>query len=200
MDHLACFVGGMLMLGSRTLPTAEVDPYWETLAAEIGETCYEMYRRMPTGLSPEYVLFKPEASGEKADMVTPQDAPHNLLRPEAIETLYYLHYYTGDPKYRRWAYEMFSAFQKHCKTRFGYSAVADVRKVPATFKDSQESFWLAETLKYFYLIFAPRNALSLEDGGRRGHRQYTTRAARRGCRCWPEQVSRGGAGSRGLLD
>lgn len=161
MDHLACFVGGMLMLGSRTLPAAEVDPHWETLAAEIGETCYEMYRRMPTGLSPEYVLFKPES--DKADMVTPQDAPHNLLRPEAIETLYYLHYYTGDPKYRRWAYEMFSAFQKHCKTRFGYSAVADVRKVPAAFKDSQESFWLAETLKYFYLIFAPRNALSLEE-------------------------------------
>jgi hypothetical protein len=27
----------------------------------------------------------------------------------------------------------------------------------------QESFWLGETLKYFYLIFAPRNTVNLED-------------------------------------
>ena len=26
-----------------------------------------------------------------------------------------MHYYTGDPKYRRWAWEMFSAIRKHCK-------------------------------------------------------------------------------------
>jgi mannosyl-oligosaccharide alpha-1,2-mannosidase len=162
MDHLTCFVGGMLMLGSNTLPRGEVNPYWVQLAADVGETCYEMYRRTPTGLSPEYTLFRTE-NGAGADMAVPQDAPHNLLRPEAIETLYYLHYYTGDPKYRRWAYEMFSAFQKHCKVRFGYSAIGDVRKQPPTPKDSQESFWLAETLKYFYLIFAPRNTLSLEE-------------------------------------
>merc|ERR1711948_148000 len=103
-----------------------------------------------------YTLFHTQ-NGASADMSIPNDGAHNLLRPEAIEAIYYMHYYTGDPKYRRWAYEMFSALNRHCKTRYGYSAVADVRKNPVRHKDSQESFWLAETLKYFYLIFAPRN-------------------------------------------
>jgi len=41
--------------------------------------------------------------------------------------------------------------------------LADVRKSSPTKRDSQESFWLAETLKYFYLIFSPRSTLSLEE-------------------------------------
>merc|ERR1711920_534919 len=130
-------------------------------AAEITKTCYEMYRRSPTGLSPEYVTFRLDSRDN--DMNIPQDAPHNLLRPEAAEAIYYMHYYTGDPKYRRWAHEMFDAFNKHCRVRYGYSAVADVRANPVRHKDNQESFWLAETLKYFYLVFAPRNTLNLDE-------------------------------------
>jgi len=162
MDHLACFVAGMLMMGSQTLPPDEVDPRWKGVAAEVTRTCYEMYRRSPTGLSPEYVVFNTNAQGE-ADMSIPMDAPHNLLRPEAAEAIYYMWYYTGDPKYRRWAAEMFAAFNKHCKVRYGFSAIADVRQNPVRHRDSQESFWLAETLKYFYLIFAPRSTLNLEE-------------------------------------
>lgn len=162
MDHLACFVSGMLVMGARTLPTAEVDPRWEETAGELARTCYEMYRRSPTGLSPEYVVFRPEQVGE-SDMQTPGDAPHNLLRPEAAEALYYMHYYTGDPKYRRQAHEMMQAFESNCKSRFGYSSVRDVRQHPPRHSDSMESFWLAETLKYLFLIFAPRSALSLEE-------------------------------------
>jgi hypothetical protein len=33
-------------------------------------------------------------------MTIPDDAAHNLLRPETVEGLYYLWYYSGDPKYR----------------------------------------------------------------------------------------------------
>jgi len=161
MDHLACFVAGMLMLGSRTLPKEEVNPRWEEIAAGITETCYQMYKRTPTGLSPEYVVFNMQSKDN--DMSIPMDAPHNLLRPEAAEAIYYMWYFTGDPKYRKWAAQMFSAFEKHTKVRFGYSAVADVRRNPVRHRDSQESFWLAETLKYFYLIFAPRNTLNLEE-------------------------------------
>jgi len=162
MDHLACFVAGMLMMGSRTLPPEEVDPGWEPLAAEITETCYQMYKRSPSGLSAEYYVFNMNGPSP-GDMQIPNDAPHNLLRPEAAEAIYYMHYYTGDPKYRRMAYEMFSGFQRHCKAKYGYSAVGDVRGKPPRHKDSQESFWLAETLKYFYLIFAPRDTLNLEE-------------------------------------
>lgn len=162
MDHLACFVAGMLMLGSRTLPKHEVDPRWEPFAAELTRTCYEMYVRTPTGLSPEYVTFDLGAP-QGRDMGIPNDAPHNLLRPEAAEAVYYMWYYTGDPKYRQWGHQMFAPFLKYCKTTFGFSAVSDVRRKPPPMRDSQESFWLAETLKYFYLIFSPRNTLNLEE-------------------------------------
>ncbi|CAE8702683.1 unnamed protein product, partial [Polarella glacialis] len=139
-----------------------VDPRWEPFAADLTRTCYEMYVRAPSGLSPEYVHFNVNG-GEGHDMSIPGDAPHNLLRPEAAEAIYYMWYYTGDPKYRAWAHQMFVPFTKYAKARFGFSAVADVRLVPPPQRDSQESFWLAETLKYFYLIFAPRSTISLEE-------------------------------------
>lgn len=102
------------MLGSRTLPAEEVDSRWEPLAVEITETCYQMYRRTRTGLSPEFVDFDMNAM-HGADIMVPRSAPHNLLRPEAAEAIYYMWYYTGDPKYRRMAHEMFTGFQKYCK-------------------------------------------------------------------------------------
>eukprot|EP00971_Amphidinium_carterae_P066769 1322143-Amphidinium_carterae.1 len=103
----------MLVLGARTLPAEEVDPRWEQIASGIAHTCYEMYRRSPTGLGPEYAVFQPTKTSD--DMSFPKDGSHNLLRPEAIEALYYMHYYTRDPKYRVWAAEMFHAFNKHAK-------------------------------------------------------------------------------------
>mmetsp|Transcript_1529 Transcript_1529/g.4487 ORF Transcript_1529/g.4487 Transcript_1529/m.4487 type:complete len:515 (-) Transcript_1529:178-1722(-) len=162
MDHLACFVAGMLMEGSRKLPKAEVDPRWEPTAAALTETCYQFYERSPCGLSPELFVFHIDRQ-PPSDMSIPSNAPQNLLRPEAAEAIFYMHYYTGDEKYRRMATEMWSAFQKNSKSQYGFSAVVDVRQNPPTQSDKQESFWLAETLKYFYLIFAPEGTLNLED-------------------------------------
>ncbi|CAJ1457019.1 unnamed protein product [Effrenium voratum] len=96
-------------------------------------------------------------------MSIPGDAPQNLLRPEAAEAVWYMWYYTGDPKYRQWGHEMFLPFLKYSKAKFGFTAIGDVRKRNPPKRDSQESFWLGETLKYFYLIFAPRSTLNLED-------------------------------------
>jgi len=154
MDHLACFVAGMLMMGARELPPEEVDPHWEPTAAALAETCYEMYRRTATGLSPEYVIFRPDRASPD-DMAIPHDAPHNLLRPEAAEALYYMHYYTGDPKYRRWAGEILEAIEEHANTTYGYSAVDDVTKEHPKQMDVMETFFLAETMKYLYLTFVP---------------------------------------------
>jgi len=162
MDHLACFVAGMLMLGSRTLPEAEVDPRWEPTAVGLTDTCYQFYKRSPSGLSPEQFLFDLDKQPPD-DMIIHNGAPQNLLRPEAAEAIFYLHYYTGDEKYLRMAAEMWSAFQNNSKAQYGYSAVEDVRQSPPMQSDSQESFWLAETLKYFYLIFAPSGTLDLDE-------------------------------------
>lgn len=154
MDHLACFAGGMLVYGARTVPQKQADGRWEPLAAEITETCYQMYHRQPSHLAPECVQFHPQKK-QGNDMSVWKDASHYLLRPETAEAIFYMFYYTGDPKYRRMAGEIMEAIEEHTKTTYGYSAVSDVRQPKPHQKDEMESFFLAETLKYLYLTFVP---------------------------------------------
>jgi mannosidase alpha-like ER degradation enhancer 2 len=82
------------------------------------------------------------------------------LRPEIIESTYYLYHYTGDPEYRRMGEKMFDDFVKYCRAEAGYAALADViSKQPL---DEMQSFVLAETFKYFYLLFAPPETLQFD--------------------------------------
>ncbi|KAF4671690.1 Mannosyl-oligosaccharide 1,2-alpha-mannosidase IB [Perkinsus chesapeaki] len=162
MEHLTCFIGGNLMLGARTLPRERVDPRWEKWARDITETCHQMYARSKTGLGPEVAEFNMHAAkGEDLHYKT-ADA-HYILRPEVIESIFYMHYFTGDPKYRVWAHEMMSALNKHAKVEYGYSAVYNINEIPAKTKNEQESFFTAETLKYLYLTLAPRHVLNLDE-------------------------------------
>jgi len=82
-------------------------------------------------------------------------AAHYLLRPETAEAIFYMFYWTGDPKYRRMAGLIIDAIEEHCKTTFGYSAVSDVRSIRPQLKNEMETFFIAETLKYLYLTFVP---------------------------------------------
>jgi len=164
MDHLACFVGGMLIYGARELKPEEVDVRWEQTGRQITETCYEMYKRQPTHLAPEATRFNPQGA-QGQDMGAWNNAGQYLLRPEAAEAIFYMFYHTGDPKYRRWAGEIMEAIEKNCRTTYGYSAVSDVRRSPTAQRNEMETFFLAETLKYLYLTFLPnpRAVLNLDD-------------------------------------
>jgi mannosidase alpha-like ER degradation enhancer 2 len=82
------------------------------------------------------------------------------LRPEIIESTYYLYHYTGDPEYRRIGEKMFDDFVKYCRAEAGYAALADV--VSKQQLDEMQSFVLAETFKYFYLLFAPPETLQFD--------------------------------------
>jgi mannosidase alpha-like ER degradation enhancer 2 len=82
------------------------------------------------------------------------------LRPEIVESTYYLYHYTGDPKYRQKGEKMFDDFVRYCRTESGYAAVADVTNKQQL--DEMESFVLAETFKYFYLLFAPPGTLEFD--------------------------------------
>src|SRR5213079_2591877 len=79
------------------------------------------------------------------------------LRPEIMESTYYLYHSTGDGQYRQMGEKMFNDFVKYCRTDGGYAALADV--VTKRQRDEMESFVLAETFKYFYLLFAPPKTL-----------------------------------------
>jgi len=104
-----------------------------------------MYARSKSGLSPEYVKFD-DARQDFAD----GNAPYYILRPETVETFFILHHLTRDPVYREWGWEIFQAIEEHCKTEAGYAAIRDVHTMEQD--DRMESFFLAETLKYLYLL------------------------------------------------
>lgn len=84
-------------------------------------------------------------------------SPGYALRPEIIESAYYLWHYTGDTRYRAMGREFFEDFVRHTRSEVGFAALKDVRS--KTKEDSMETFVFAETFKYFYLLFAPKSAL-----------------------------------------
>src|SRR6266581_4714531 len=86
--------------------------------------------------------------------------PAYHLRPEIVESTYYLYHYTRDAQYRRIGEKLFNDFVRFCRTDAGYAALADV--VTKQQSDEMESFALAETFKYFYLLFAPPATLDFD--------------------------------------
>jgi glycosyl hydrolase family 47 len=86
-------------------------------------------------------------------------SPGYQLRPEIIESAYYLNFFTKDPRYQEMGSGFILSLVRYCKTDAGYAALSNVET--KTKRDSMESYFLAETLKYLYLLFAPRETLDL---------------------------------------
>jgi mannosyl-oligosaccharide alpha-1,2-mannosidase len=57
-----------------------------------------------------------------------------ILRPEAIESVFYMYRITGDQYWRDRGWEMFTAVQAHTSTVLGYSAIDDVTKAAPELK------------------------------------------------------------------
>ena len=70
---------------------------------------------------------------------------------------------TGEDYWREKGWEMFQAIEKHTNATFGGSAISDVMSENPLPLDEMESFWLAETLKYFFLLFSEPDLVSLDD-------------------------------------
>ncbi|KJR84282.1 mannosyl-oligosaccharide alpha-1,2-mannosidase [Sporothrix schenckii 1099-18] len=85
-----------------------------------------------------------------------------ILRPEAIESVFILYRLTGDATLMDRAWGMFESIVKVTQTSIAHTAVDDCTQPLETWADSMESFWLAETLKYFYLIFEDPQVVSLD--------------------------------------
>lgn len=87
-----------------------------------------------------------------------------ILRPEAIESVFILYRTTGRPDLLDTAWAMFTAIDEMTSTTLANSAVHDVTE-PGTpvASDSMESFWMGETLKYFFLIFSEEQLVDLDE-------------------------------------
>ncbi|KAI1311608.1 mannosyl-oligosaccharide alpha-1,2-mannosidase [Mortierella claussenii] len=187
MDHLVCFLGGTMALASTDGHALDDEnpafsrSHFSTLQEEdfrIGEeltkSCYEMYRQTETGLAPEIVYWvqkEEQIRGKTAlqhasgsDFIINDRDGHNWLRPETVESLFYLWRLTGDEKYRNWGWSIFESMEKYSKVASGgYSSIHDIRrKDNLVFSDKMETFFLAETLKYFYLLFGSDDVLPLD--------------------------------------
>jgi mannosidase alpha-like ER degradation enhancer 2 len=160
--HLADDAGGELWYGHADMETGRrtattygaLDAFFPAVLALSGDTArarrlqassLKMWRAH--GIEPErlnYRTMKVESAGYP-------------LRPEIVESTYYLQRLTGERRYLREGAELFEDFVRHCRTDVAYAALASVETKEK--RDNMESFLFAETFKYFYLLFAPPETL-----------------------------------------
>ncbi|KAH7383218.1 mannosyl-oligosaccharide 1,2-alpha-mannosidase IC [Pyrenochaeta sp. MPI-SDFR-AT-0127] len=191
IQHLACFTGGMLALGSKLFE----NPTHLEYARRVTDSCVWAYTHAPNSIMPEtFTMLACSSShpSHNADDCTfdpnvwpPQQFPgfervldaRYVLRPEAIESVFYMYRITGEQKYQDIAWDMFQAIERHTRTDFANAAIQDVTlkvdkggdggtengRKDLEKDNSMESFWLAETLKYFYLIFSAPEVISLDE-------------------------------------
>jgi len=88
------------------------------------------------------------------------ETTYSILRPEVLETFYYLYQATGDQQWRDWGWQVFRALRGYLRSPDGaYFSAEDVmhaRPLGSWVRESKrmESFWFGETLKYLYLLFS----------------------------------------------
>jgi mannosyl-oligosaccharide alpha-1,2-mannosidase len=182
-EHLSCFLGGMFAMGSKVLPAKYFGQETHMMIGrKLTNGCVWAYRTTPSGIMPENLVTLACTSVHKCTWnetlwldKKPKDIPNSakgyvgapskgyLLRPEAIESVFYMYRITGDNHWQDVAWEMFQSIEKATRAEYGNAALEDVfQKIPSK-KDNMESFWLAETLKYFYLIFSEPELVSLDE-------------------------------------
>ncbi|RDL38774.1 alpha-1,2-Mannosidase [Venustampulla echinocandica] len=189
LQHLACFTGGMVAIAGKLFnrPEDVAD------GARLASGCVWAYENTVSGIMPETFTTVPcknrskcpwntktwlnaidSAGNEEAlrdkiryskvapGMVAIQDGRY-LLRPEAIESVFILHRITADPQWAESGWKMFKAIQAHTKTEIAHSAIENVMESFPEKVDEMESFWLAETLKYFYLLYSKPSVVNLDE-------------------------------------
>ena len=117
-------------------------------ARDLFESCSLMWSLC--GAAPEQINF---INMEVKD-------PGYPLRPETIESAYYLYHFTGDTTYRRMGRIFFNDIVRACRTDAGYAALQDITTKQKA--DAMESFFFAETMKYLFLLFAPPETLRFD--------------------------------------
>ncbi|MCI0692497.1 glycoside hydrolase family 47 protein [candidate division KSB1 bacterium] len=116
-------------------------------AKRLQASCYKMWTAF--GIEPEQLDY--------TTMKVTAGVYH--LRPEIIESAYYLYHFTKESRYLEMGRVFLDNLVRYCKTDAGYAALQNVETKEK--KDEMESFFLAETLKYLYLLFAPPETIDL---------------------------------------
>lgn len=193
MQHLTCFIGGMFGLAGRlftnqhhvdlgakltegciyayrSMPSGIMPEIFDITPCESRLSCpwnasaweEEVLRR---SYGHSHADFEVTVENQKLPPgFTDLRDRRYLLRPEAIESVFIMYRITGHEEYLDHAWDMFLSIVRATQTAFGNGQVFDVTADPPVEPENKmESFWLAETLKYFYLIFSPPDMISLDE-------------------------------------
>lgn len=152
MQHLACFVGGLFGLSSEVLEWKREEAL--RAAESVTETCHMTYNSTATNIGPEGFAIA-------SNSIQALDR-RSLMRPETIESYFVMWRLTHNQKYRDWGWEAAQAMEKHYRTGAGYSGIRDVNSRTPVKDDVMQSFFLAETLKYLYLLFSDDSLIPLD--------------------------------------
>ncbi len=85
---------------------------------------------------------------------------NHLLRPEFLESTYFLYKATKDDFYLQIAKKMIEQLEKHSRVKCGYAAIADLKTKHK--EDRLDSFVYAETFKYLYLMFVEDGEIDMK--------------------------------------
>ncbi len=112
----------------------------------VGEAFYDSW----TGVLDRYTLIPEVIDYQTLAIVDPAYG----MRPEYPNSSFDLWFLTGDEKYRRTAYQYFTALRANCRVPNGYTVLKDVRTRPMTLGDHFPAYSFSENFKYLYLMFA----------------------------------------------
>ncbi|KAH8724565.1 glycoside hydrolase [Phaeosphaeriaceae sp. PMI808] len=192
LQHLSCYTGGMFALGSkifekedhyriaRKLTDTCVWAYKTSPAGIMPEVSHLLKCANTTDCQwdenvwHETIVSKADQSKEESPLqnianlrlpkgFTSIEDRRYILRPEAIESVFIMYRITGEQSWQAAAWDMWTAIQRSTDTDIGNSALLDISAETPPREDSMESFWMAETLKYFFLTFSEPDVISLDD-------------------------------------
>lgn len=193
MQHLACYTGGMFALGGklfgndahgkigRKLADTCVWAYRASPAGIMPEVSHLLKCESITSCPWNETAWHAGIASRTSDNAEEKDPLRNIanlrlpsgftsiddrryiLRPEAIESVFIMWRTTGEQQWQAAAWDMWTAILRSTDTDIGNSALIDISADSPPRADSMESFWMAETLKYFYLTFSEPDLISLDD-------------------------------------
>jgi mannosyl-oligosaccharide alpha-1,2-mannosidase len=149
LSYLSFFLPGMLALGS-TLNADDLQ-----LAVKLAQTAAGWHAQTQTGLMADGFHILKEAL-----LITD---PSFKLRPEFMESCFYLWRFTANETWREIGWKLFKNLVRNCRVTYGFAELKNVNYPELGFVDMQDSYLLAETFKYAFLLFSDSDVMPLDE-------------------------------------
>jgi len=157
-DHGTFFAHVDMNTGKETATTyGALDAFYAGLQAYSGDITAAKNIQKANYYMWTHFNMEPEEFDFRTDSI---HSAYYILRPENLESCFYLYRTTHSDEYLWMAKRMVDDILTHCKVEAGFASLKNVKTYEQT--NSMQSFLFGETFKYAYLVFAPENKLDLK--------------------------------------